>query len=288
MAGQSVEPESGGEAARQLYPGMRPLLIAFSVLTVVATNQLYFLADHTDSYFAWTIRPSLSAAFLGAGYAAGAILVLSSVRVKTWAEARLPVLTVLLFTLLTLAATLLSIGRFHLGSDGLIARFAAWFWLAVYLVVPTWMLWLLVQQRRFAYVQTGIRPQQPPPIWLRLVLALQGAVLVAVGVTLFVAPSTHRSLWAWQLTPLTARTIAAWMISFGLAAWLAAAERDLWRVRIAAFAYAFFAALQLASLARYRHVVDWSKPATITYVIVLGTIVITGLAGYWLRPKMRS
>jgi hypothetical protein len=54
---------------------MRALLVAFSVLTALAVGALFVLSTATDRYFAWTIEPPLTAALLGAGYAAGCVLV---------------------------------------------------------------------------------------------------------------------------------------------------------------------------------------------------------------------
>jgi len=79
---------------RRLSPAMRGLLVGFVLLTALATNQLYILSAHTDSYFAWTIKPPLTAAFLGAGYAAGLVLVLLGLRAQAWVEARIAVVTV--------------------------------------------------------------------------------------------------------------------------------------------------------------------------------------------------
>ena len=60
-------------------------------------------ASRTDEAFAWTIQPPLAAAFLGAGYASGCVLVLLTLRAGTWSQARWPLLTILVFTVLTLA-----------------------------------------------------------------------------------------------------------------------------------------------------------------------------------------
>src|SRR3712207_8385656 len=51
--------------------GTRWLLVAFSVLTLLAVFQLLVLADVADTYWAWTIRTELTAAFLGAAYGGG-------------------------------------------------------------------------------------------------------------------------------------------------------------------------------------------------------------------------
>ena len=58
-----------------ILPGTRRLLIVFSTLTLLAFVALFGGAAYTDRYFAWTIKPPATAAFLGAAYAAGCVLV---------------------------------------------------------------------------------------------------------------------------------------------------------------------------------------------------------------------
>src|SRR5215218_8883927 len=160
---------------RTLHAGMRTLLGAFAVLTALATVALFVLADNTANTFAWTIDPPLTAALIGAGYAAGFVLVVLCLRDPVWAHSRVPVLTIFVFVVLTLVATLLHINRMHFDDDfaglGLLAKGAAWFWLAVYLVVPVAMLVLLIRQER----APGDDPPltHPVPGVLRVALAVE-------------------------------------------------------------------------------------------------------------------
>jgi hypothetical protein len=137
---------------RHVLAPMRVLLVVFAVLTAMAVVALFVLSGQTDQTFAWTIQPPLTAAFLGAGYAAGFVLVVLSLRDPVWAHSRVPVLTILAFVALTLVATLLHIDRFHFqpefAAQPFIARAAAWFWLAVYVAVPVLMVVLLAPQER--------------------------------------------------------------------------------------------------------------------------------------------
>src|SRR3954453_3681477 len=98
---------------RHVLAPMRVLLVVFAVLTAMAVVALFVLSGQTDQTFAWTIQPPLTAAFLGAGYAAGFVLVVLALRDPVWAHSRVPVLTILAFVALTLVATLLHIDRFH-------------------------------------------------------------------------------------------------------------------------------------------------------------------------------
>lgn len=270
---------------RAVSRGTKALLGAFTGLTAVATNQLYVLSGSTERYFSWTIRPALTAAFLGAGYAAGFVLVVLGLRSRSWAQARAAVVTVAVFATLTLIATLLHLDRFHFGTGGAIARFAAWFWLAVYVVVPVALTALILRQQR----APGTDPERRHlvPAWLVAAFALQGLVMLVVGAALFVAPSTATTLWPWTLTPLTARVVAAWLIAFAVAAVLTLVERDLDRLAAGTVAYTVLGVLELLALARYSAEPRWGSAAGIGYLVVLVSVVPVGAAGWLAAARAR-
>lgn len=260
-----------------LRPSTRALLVAFVVLTLVATNQLLVLGRRTETLFSWTIAPPLSAGFLGASYAAGCVLSVLALRSRSWADARVPLVTVLVFAVLTLAATLLHLDRFHFSVPALVPRFAAWVWLVVYLVVPVALLVVVLRQR--SPVAGDGRPGDPLPRWLAGLLLLQAVVLGVAAVALFVVPTTTARWWPWALTPLTARMTAAWLGALAVAALLSVRTHDTARVRIPAVAYVVFGVLQLVALLLYGEAVAWGTPAAAVYVAAVLVAVGTGVAG---------
>jgi hypothetical protein len=268
---------------------MRVLLIIFSLLTALAVGALYLLAGRTADYFAWTIQPPLTAAFLGAGYAAGFVLVVLSLRDPVWAHSRVAVLTILAFVVLTTIATLIHIDRFHFmgefAGSGFVAKAAAWFWLAVYIVVPVLMLTLLLPQERSSGIDPP--PRHPVPLWLRVALAAESVVLTGVGAALYLVPTTSQRLWPWALTPLTARVVAAWLLAFGLATALAAFSGDLRRLRTAAIAYTVFGIMVIGAEVRFFSTMDWDDPPTVTFALMSVAVVGTGAVGWWLAPAPR-
>ncbi|MGY1736060.1 hypothetical protein [Geodermatophilus sp. SYSU D00684] len=271
---------------RELLPAMRALLLAFSVLTALGFVALFVLSTRTSESFAWTIQPPATAAFLGAGYAAGFTLVVLSLRDPVWAHSRVPVLTILVFTVLTLVATLVHVDRFHFQAEfaaaPALARGAAWFWTAVYVVIPLAMLVVLPVQER----APGTDPPRtrPVPVVLRVALAVESVVLLAVGAAISVAPSSATTLWPWTLTPLTARVVGAWLVAFGVATALAALAGDLERLRTAAIAYTVFGVLELVVVLLHRGDVAWDRPAAWLYVAVAAAIALTGATGWRLAP----
>ncbi len=255
---------------------MRALLGVFGILTFLGVAALFVRPETTDEFFAWTIRPPLTAAFLGAAYLAGCCLVVLSLRASAWVHARASIATILVFTVLTLVATLAHLDRFHLQAGGLAARAAAWFWLAVYVSVPVVMVVVLAQQLR----EPGAHPERarPLPRWLAAALLAQGAVLLVVGAVLFVRPGLLAA-WPWPLTPLTSRAVGAWLVSFGLAAVLVVAEADLTRLRAPAVAYLVFGLAELAAVLRFAGSVAWDTGAARAYLAFLVLVVLTAAVG---------
>jgi hypothetical protein len=269
--------EASAGATRSVIPGMRVLLYVFMANTVSAGILLYILAEETETLFAWTIEPPLSAAFLGAGYAGGFVLVLLTVRERPWANARIAILTVFEFAVLTLIVTLIHLDRFHLDADELSAQISAWLWLGIYIVVPPWMAILIYLNSR----APGEDPPvvQPIPPWLRGLLAIEGAAMVVTGIALMIDPEWVAGAWPWQLTPLTGRAIAAWLLALGIAAFQAIWERDMIRLRAATLTYAVFGVLQYLAILRFNDDVRWEEPGTWVYLAVLAGITFTGVYG---------
>jgi hypothetical protein len=131
--------DAAAERPRRLSTAMRVVLVVFLVLAGLAFILLYLRSGHTDREFAWTIRPTITAAFLGGGYGAGCVLVAASLRPRPWAQVRVGIGIVLLFSAMILVMTLLHLERFHFGpASGGIARFAAWVFLACTCSCPPW------------------------------------------------------------------------------------------------------------------------------------------------------
>jgi hypothetical protein len=270
-------------------PGTRLILYVASFLVLSVAISLYFLPDNTDVYFAWTIYPPVSAAFLGAGYLASFLLEFLSAREKIWARARPAVPGVWVFTFLTMIITLLHLDRFHLNSPSFITRAGTWVWLGVYVSVPVAMgiLWLL--QAR----QPGRDPLRQDPLhrWLRAILVLQGGIMLLVGGVLILLPKTMSSLWPWILYPLSAQAIGAWGVGVGVIALQAVWENDWGRLFPLMLSYGFYGALQLVNLLRYPAALDWTRFTSISYCIFMLGILMVGAFGArraWLAKRDRG
>jgi len=269
---------------------MRWLLYAASALVFLAGLQLTIFSEQTDTYFAWTIAPPMTAAFLGAAYWAAVPVEVLAARQSTWAQARLAVPAIWLFTTLTLVVTLGHFDRFHFSSSIVSAQGAAWFWLAIYASVPVAMLAIGWLQLR---APGGDPPRGPSaPLWMRIIVLVQGIGMLAVGVALLLVPLDVKSIWPWPLTALTGRAIGAWFVGIGFAAIHAIRENDFLRIRPLGGGYTAFALLELLALARYSGDVNWGSGAWV-YLAFLLSILPIGLFGWfghggmpkWIRRK---
>ena len=254
---------------------MRGLLYGASGLVFLAGFQLFILTEQTDKYFAWTITPPITAAFLGAAYWASVAVELIAAREPLWARARIAVTAVWLFTTLTLIVTLLHLDKFHFNSPDFIPQFAAWFWLAIYAGVPVAM---LLAYRAQQHLPGGDPPHQSLfPIPLRVIFLIQGTVMLIVGAALFVSPTNTISIWPWKLTILTGRAIGAWLLAVGVAVFHAIRENDLLRIRPLGGGFTVIAILEIIALLRYPTALSWTVPSSWFYVIFLVSVLAVGL-----------
>ena len=189
----------------QATQGMRRLLAVAGVLVVIIGLPLYLVPQNSGEYFSWTVRTDLSAAFLGASYLSAAVIEFTAARERTWANARIAVPAVLVFTSLTMLVTLSNSGQYNYDASGFVQSAGTWAWLAVYVVVPPVMLVVLWMQFR----RGGSDPARSVPITgpLRRLIAGGGFALLIGGVILLVVPDASSWMWPWTVRDLTARAI---------------------------------------------------------------------------------
>ena len=268
----------------------RRVFMAFAVLTLLATNQLLVVGAFTDRFFAWTISVRPTSAFLGAAYAAGFVLAVLSLRQNRWRDVRVALVTVTVFTLLTLVPTVIHLHKFHLMGGGFYARLAAWVWLAIYLVIPIACLTVVIRQQ--LQPSGGMEVRRSMPRWLTALLVAQGGTLFVVGGVLFLGgakvhhfPDGAMSFWPWRLTPLSAQVIGAWLLALSVAAALAILEGNLNRLLVPAATYTAFGLFQLLVTMRYWTQFTPSYQWGWACIALLVSIAGTGAYGCWAATR---
>ncbi len=257
--------------------GIKVILYVASFLVLMVGITLFFFSENTDVYFAWTINPPLTAAFLGAGYLASFIIELLSAREDDWAKARVAVPGVWVFTLLTLIITLLHWDRFHFESSIFITQAGTWVWLGVYISVPIAMGLLWVNQIR----QPGknLPRKTNLPRWIRSVLIAQGFIMLAMGGAMLLFSDQMIPFWPWKLSVLTSRAIGAWGVGIGVIVLHANWENDWNRLFPMMISYAVYGYLQLVNIIRYASIINWSGLSAILYTVFVVSICISGTHG---------
>jgi hypothetical protein len=257
-------------AIRPTVPAVRTTYLLAAGLTLVGGFFAFVLAGSTEEWFAWSITPDLTAAFIGAGFWGTTVAALLASRERSWDRTWIVLPPVSVLMLLSLAATFMHHDKFDFES------FFGWAWLAAYVAFPAVLLVALSEQRR---VPGGPSPRQPFPRWMTSVLATLGTVVVAAAVALYLEPDETAELWPWALTPLTGRIIGAWLAGIGFAA-AAAAWEGCWRrfYPVAAW-FASIGVLELLALALHRGDVDWGQPEGWVYLGIVLVVTAVGAAG---------
>jgi len=266
---------------------MRRLFVASCALVAIIGMPLFLWPTETERNFAWTIRPPVTAAFMGAAYWASFVVVFLALREPTWARARIGLWFAFAFAWLTMVATFLHLDRFHLGAPfAPAARIMTWTWLAVYVGVPLAQLALVIGLGRTRGENAAIERRIPG--WYRAVTGAIGLVSIAIGLALFVAPApVAATLWPWPLTPLTGRTVGAWLVAWGVVAGQIAIEADWRRVRPGLAGLAAFAVLELVVLARFRDGLEWAGGRPAAFAVGAATLLVVALAGFLLDRSAR-
>lgn len=251
-------------------------------LLFIAGIQLFILSEQTDYYFAWTISLPLTAAFLGAGYWAAMVFAYWNWWDTANMAARTVGLTALAATGILGIATFLHLDKFHLNSPAFITRFVAWVWIIVYAVTPFIFLWVWIAFGRSKDETVGAKPFAA---WVRYGNLFQAVFMIPSGLLLFLVPGNIIPFWPWELTPLTARAVSAWLMAYGLACVTINRENNIsntWSARISMLA---FCVLELIALARYFPSFDLSKPLAWVYLLVIVVGIVVNTPGLFSRQK---
>ena len=204
---------------RLLAPTWWTAVVIVPVL-VAAWTILYLFPGRTRELWAWTIRPDMTALVLGGGYLSGAYFFVRVARGRRWHHVAAGFLGTTVFTTVLLAATLLHWDRFN--HD----HVSFWAWLALYIVTPP-LLPLLWRNNRATDPGTPDAIDVRMPRGLRTAVAVGGLLQLGVAAAMFVDPAGAARRWPWMVTPLTVRSISAF-VAFPAVIWLCFALDDRW------------------------------------------------------------
>ena len=195
------------QARGSILPLTRAGVWLLFVLALANGAFLFFLPSHALTDYAWSIKPPVNAAFIGAGFLAGTLATgLVLFRTSRWRSLQMlpPALWVLATTLAV--ATFVHHDKFKFGYA------PTWGWVVVYVGVPFAIPYLVARQRANAEPE----PEADPRLNLvRALSAVAGVAMVAGAAALYLFPGDLASHWPWALTPLLARATASWYAMVG-------------------------------------------------------------------------
>ncbi|MGB4336710.1 MAG: hypothetical protein WBJ41_17910, partial [Chromatiaceae bacterium] len=257
---------------RLTLPLMRFALLLGALLTFISGVQLFMLTERTADYFAWTIAAGSSATIIGAFYWTACVLSYLSWRRQPWVRARSGVPGVTLFLWATLFTTLVHLDKFHFSGSGA-AWVAAWAWLLIYIADPVLVTFALVLQRR----APGVDPPAAADLSLyyRILLWCAGTLFAVIGLMMLLLPGLVIGLAPWPLTPLTSRTIGAWVLAMGAVFATMAWENDADRIQPAVRASLVLPVLLLMGVMRYKAQFRWDMAGQI-YMAMISLVATVG------------
>jgi hypothetical protein len=199
---------------RVVAGGIVPVLVAAFVI-------LYGFPDRTRQLWAWTIAPAMTPMMMGGGYLAGAWFFLRVAGAREGHRALPGLLGTTVFTTLLLLATILHWDRFN--HD----HVSFWAWLALYVVTPPLLPLLWWNNRKTDPGDFSPAGDTAVPGPVRAVVSVLGAGQLLFALVMFIRPTLAVDHWPWAVTPLTARTIAAFL-AFPAVTWLLFATDRRW------------------------------------------------------------
>jgi hypothetical protein len=246
----------------------------------------YFIPAHVDVALPWLVPP-LHARFLGAMYLSGTTFMLGCLFARQWAEVRVVLPMIAIWTGMLFIVSLLHLGEFNPAVPPTYVWFAAYF---VYPLIAAWLAW---RHRRAAPPDPASASRLPSLV--RLYLLAQGVVTTLLALALLVAPSLMTTIWPWKITPLLAQLYSAPFLAYGLGS-LLLTRRTAWlevRIAIAAM-WVFATGVLLASLIHHAlfsaaNLSAWLWFGAFTLAtLVLFVLTAIGLLSFWLRAPSGS
>jgi hypothetical protein len=224
---------------------------------------------NTRDRFAWNVEPLVMAAVLGAYYVAAGLVTLLPVFARRWEMIRVMILPTALFTGLELLATLLHWSAFSVGTPGFVI------WFLSYLLPPPILLGSYLWHERRARESTAAISLELLSPEVRRTLLHIGSLTTLLSLLIFILPQAFLGFAPWQVTALSARVFAGFLLAGGTLLLSMARENDRARVLVGVpLLLLMFPAVTL-QIARFSEQVNFANTALfLIYGIMLVAFVI--------------
>jgi hypothetical protein len=258
----------------RVLPETRALGIFIVPFLLVAFPLLYFFADDTGNWWAWEIRPSMTALIMGAGYIAGAYFFVRVSLATRWHRVHLGFLPITAFTAFLGIATIVYWSWFD--HD----HVAFWIWTGLYFATPVLvpLAWLRNRRTDPGTLEPDGDRYVPRPV--RTMLVVVGVGQFAVALVLLASPSTMVDIWPWRITDLGAATLGAWFALPGVTALMMGIDGRWSAIRITLESQLI--GLTLILLGTVRAWEQFDESNALSYVFAAGlALLLVALAALW-------
>jgi hypothetical protein len=223
--------KQGDKAMTVVTRGQRIYFGAVGLLALWVGIWGYFIPNDVDKALPWLVPP-LHARFLGAMYLSGTTFMIGGILSHYYAEVRVMVRVILIWTGMLFIVSLFYLGEFDY------SRTQVWVWFGAYIIYPLIALWLMWNDRTLHESLAG--PGLPP--WVQGYLLAQGIVVTALALVLLLFPEFMVNVWPWKITRLLAQIYSAPFLAYGLSSLMLSRKQTWPEVRVvvmATFVFAF-------------------------------------------------
>jgi hypothetical protein len=279
MIVRDTRTSSAGSA--RILPSIRVLSAVITPVLALAFGILYLLPDRNGPHFAWFVEPRMTAMMLGATYFTGVIYFSTVLRARTWNQVRLGLLPVAAFSGILGVTTILHWSEFTHANPQF------WLWALLYFTLPPMIVLLWLRNERAAPPLQALGDDVLLSTATRRILAGIGVALALTTALLLLAPAFMIHFWPWELTPLTARVIAAQLALFSVFALHTAIGgrwsqiRDLLRPQLGS------PLLFLGAVIFSRRDFDWASPLAWVFLAFVVVIFVLGFPSLYVAGESR-
>jgi hypothetical protein len=243
--------KQGAKVMAMVTRGQRIYFGAVGLLALWVGLWGYFIPGQVDKAIPWLVPP-LHARFLGAMYLSGTTFMVGGIMSRYYAEVRVMVRVILIWTGMLFIVSLFYLGEFDY------SRNQVWIWFGAYLIYPLIALRLIWNDRTLHERVSG----PGLPAWVRGYLWAQGIVVTVLALVLLLGPEFMVNAWPWKITRLLAQIYSAPFLAYGLSSLMLSRKQTWPEVRVVVMATFVFALGVLLASFIHRELFSLTNAAT--------------------------
>ena len=231
-----------------------------TLITILAGFSLFLFPKNIGPLWPWALPP-LAARFMGSLLIGGGVCT----ALVALAPEPLPLTGAALLGLGDLLIA--SVGLLDIGEIGFTGRMIIWLVLFIGTTLLLWALFFLYNGQA-----SHANDQRPLTRGLRIYFKIHMAVVIPVGLTMYLAPTLAQQLWPWALSPVNVRLLGAFFVGASILSAWSLRQKDWRAVQPLVALYAVFTTLTtLASILHFNlfnpaRIITWAFFALYIFV----------------------